>query len=405
MTLDKQEVCIIGGGPTGLMAGILLSRRGILTTIVEKNEWPIDKVCGEGIMPLGVGLLRKYDLLKFIDPMWSRKFVGIKYIDKSGESAEGYFKEEDGLVVRRIALSGGLYEAAKRESLLTLLPNHELLSFQETPDKILVTTRELQTQETVLIGEFDYLVGADGLRSKVRALTNRDGELPVKQKNRMGARVHYEIPPWDNKVQIWWEDGIECYVAPTSENCVEFNFGWDPDMVQPQKGSSRNGVEGNFFEFFPLLKDKIRGAKRLSPFKSWGPLPHKATTPLDRRVVLIGDSSIFYDQITGEGLSLAFLQAELLSETLPTWHTPQGRAKFLDTIKLVGTNYVRVTNFAMFFTRHPLCRKWMIRLLNRSPRLFTYLLHLNMGEYSVFRPPVNLLLQAIFFPKNECCEH
>lgn len=43
----STEVVIIGGGLAGLTAGIHLSQNGISVTIIEKNEYPKHKVCGE----------------------------------------------------------------------------------------------------------------------------------------------------------------------------------------------------------------------------------------------------------------------------------------------------------------------------------------------------------------------
>ena len=47
--MRETKIIIIGGGLAGLTAGIHLSKNGIPVTIIEKNEFPKHKVCGEYI--------------------------------------------------------------------------------------------------------------------------------------------------------------------------------------------------------------------------------------------------------------------------------------------------------------------------------------------------------------------
>jgi len=391
-------VAIVGGGPAGLLSAILLARKGFQVEIFDKGEWPIDKVCGEGLMPIGVNLLEKYDLLKFIDKNKARNFKGITYINNDGKRASGHFIGRSGKVIRRLALSQGLYDAAKLESNIKLNSKTEFLSYEENDFNVNLKVKTIEDQQVVSLSGFDYLIGADGLKSKVRSISDLQGQRFKIQPNRMGARVHVEMEPWDENVQVWWQDGIECYVAPSSNNCVEFNFGWDHDVIKPQRIPGKNLEEG-LFSFFPNLREKALGFKRVSQMRSWGPLPHKALHLQKGRVALIGDAAFFYDQITGEGISLAFVQAEILAKTIKDWNTIEGRETFLYEIDKVANHYFQVTALAMFFTRHPKLRSLMIWLLGRSPELFSHLLHTNMGEYSLYKIPMKYILKGLFCPK------
>ena len=53
------EIVVIGGGPAGLSAALVFSRRGLDTTVIEKRSFPVIKACGEGLMPGGVDSLKR----------------------------------------------------------------------------------------------------------------------------------------------------------------------------------------------------------------------------------------------------------------------------------------------------------------------------------------------------------
>jgi menaquinone-9 beta-reductase len=57
------EVIIIGAGPAGSVAALLLARSGWSVTIIEQHRFPRDKVCGECISALGIDVLERIGML------------------------------------------------------------------------------------------------------------------------------------------------------------------------------------------------------------------------------------------------------------------------------------------------------------------------------------------------------
>ena len=51
MNADKADVLIVGGGPAGLATAIALRQKGASVTVADAMTPPIDKACGEGLMP------------------------------------------------------------------------------------------------------------------------------------------------------------------------------------------------------------------------------------------------------------------------------------------------------------------------------------------------------------------
>ena len=56
------DVFVVGGGPAGLAAAIAARRRGLDVLVADCSAPPLDKACGEGIMPDGLAAARSLGL-------------------------------------------------------------------------------------------------------------------------------------------------------------------------------------------------------------------------------------------------------------------------------------------------------------------------------------------------------
>ena len=55
------DVCILGAGPGGAAAALFLAKEGIPCIVVDKAEFPRDKVCGDALSGKVVEILNRYD--------------------------------------------------------------------------------------------------------------------------------------------------------------------------------------------------------------------------------------------------------------------------------------------------------------------------------------------------------
>src|SRR5690242_11335965 len=97
------DVAVIGAGPAGLAAAIESARRGLRVAVFERRAEPVDKACGEGVMPPGVQALETLGVRSRLRAHECTEFRGIRYIDMDGTTAEGMLPTA-GLAVRRVAL-------------------------------------------------------------------------------------------------------------------------------------------------------------------------------------------------------------------------------------------------------------------------------------------------------------
>jgi len=247
--------------------------------VVERRPGPIDKACGEGLMPHTVKQLEKLG----VHPR-GKEFRGITYLD-ARHSVRAEFRSGQGIGMRRTALSEALHEAAITAGVRIV-----------HGDVGAVT----QDASSVRCGEFTarYLAAADGLHSPIRRSLGLD--LPHRGRRRWGIRRHFQIAPWSDTVEVYWARDTEAYVTPVAE-----------DSVGVAVLTSRQGRLDDHLREFPALAGRLAGAPH-GPDRAAGPLRQRVKSQAAGRVMLVGDAAGYVDALTGEGLGIAFGGAELL---------------------------------------------------------------------------------------------
>ena len=109
--MPEIDVFVIGGGPAGLAAALAARQKGFRVTLAEAARPPIDKACGEGLMPDGMAALEALGLSR--DPLEAYAFRGIRFLE-SGMQVEADFPHGRGWGVRRPILHQALVSAAER---------------------------------------------------------------------------------------------------------------------------------------------------------------------------------------------------------------------------------------------------------------------------------------------------
>ncbi|MBI3926924.1 MAG: NAD(P)/FAD-dependent oxidoreductase [Armatimonadetes bacterium] len=366
--MERLDVLIAGGGPAGLACGVLLARRGLKVVVCEQASYPVDKPCGEGIMPLGVRHLLELGV-RFRE---CRPFSGIHYRFQ-GLEAVGSFREGDGLGVDRRELSRALLEVAQATPGLEVRPATRATPTRHAPGGI-----EVQAGSRAALTRL--LVGSDGLNSRVRAWAGLEG--PAASWKRWGARARFAVAPWSARVEVHWSHGMEAYVTPVSEGHVGVAFCWDRNLHGTVPGRGRLLVF--LLDHFPELRDRL--GPPVGTFAAVGPLQRKSLRPVGPGLALVGDASGYLDPITGEGISLALSQAAALERSVADpllqsrGRVPDGALDVYERRhRVLVRPYHAVTGTVLRLTRHPWLARRVVNALSRDPAAFAVLLSANMG--------------------------
>ena len=281
------DVFIIGGGPAGLAAAIAARQRGFEVVVADGAIPPIDKPCGEGLMPDGLCALA--DLGVTIPPEESYPFRGIRFLS-SGVKVDASFPAGHGLGIRRTKLHRLMIDRAAAAG-VNLLWQTVVTGLH--PDGVWLGTTLVRAR---------WIVGADGAHSRVRQWARLDENVHHQQ--RFAFRRHYRISPWTNCMELHWGSNCQLYVTPVApdEICVAA-ISRDPHLRLDAALAK-----------FPAVAARLAGLERTSTERGAVSATRKLRQVYRGRTALIGDASGGVDAITGEGLCLAFRQAILLSE-------------------------------------------------------------------------------------------
>ncbi|HEU0127938.1 MAG TPA: FAD-dependent monooxygenase, partial [Pseudonocardiaceae bacterium] len=161
------DLLVAGGGPVGLATALYASRAGLSAVVVEPRSSPIDKACGEGLMPGAVEVLGSLGI-----EVGGRPIKGIRYTDGHC-TAEATFRGREGRGVRRSELHAALTAAVAAADIPVL--RGTVGRVEQSRDQVRAAGLEAR-----------YLAAADGLRSPVRRQLGLD--VSPRSRARYGLR-------------------------------------------------------------------------------------------------------------------------------------------------------------------------------------------------------------------------
>jgi flavin-dependent dehydrogenase len=342
------DILVVGGGPAGLAAAIAARQRGFRVLLADRSVPPIDKACGEGIMPDGIAAARRLGIELSGDR--SYPFRGLRFCH--GErSVESPFPAGLGLGIRRTTLHSMMVRRAEEAGVEVRWGTRVSFSAGDIlVDGTPVTAR--------------WIVGADGGQSMVRSWAGLDA---CKSSSlRFGFRRHYRLEPWSEFMELHWGDGCQLYITPVGphEMCVVL-------ISRDQRLRL-----GNALREFPQVAARLAAAGEATLELGGVSATRRLKAVCGGRVALVGDASGSVDAITGEGLCLLFQQAVALADAF----TADDLSLYASAHRRIGRRPRFMASLMLMMDGRARLRSLVMSTLSAHPRLFARMVQFHVGQ-------------------------
>ncbi len=370
----STDVCIIGGGPAGAMAGLRLAKDNIPFILIEKDNFPREKICGDALSGKVPHIIRRLSpemLERFqanCDPMHSH---GIRFIAPGDHVFDVPFIADYDPAVHPVpgfTLERKVFDDFMMKEVLAC-PSGQLKTgttvkkISRSPKGFTVEAEGLQIQSKLLIDasgtssafEFPYLK-----------------EEPANRKTALAVRAYYEgvsdLHP-QNFIELYFlEDLLPGYfwIFPLPGGKVNAGIGVRKDVVLKKK-LKLSAIMDRIIREHPLIAPRFKNAKRLSKPAAYRlPLGNPRFRISGEGYLLAGDAAHLVDPLTGEGVGNAlysgFIAAEQMIDCLQQGRQDEAFMKAYDRrIKRVLGKEMGISSSFQKLLKHKRMVKWIAR--------------------------------------------
>jgi flavin-dependent dehydrogenase len=367
------DALVIGAGPAGSTAALLLARGGMSVALVEKSRFPRRKVCGEYISATTWPVLDELGLSGLEDrggPGITE--VGLFAGDHVGRAPMPLFDGHAGRAVRRELLDPALASLAEREGVELLQPATVLGYARDERRRFIVDVHAPDHDERIAArmivdahGSWERAPGED------RATRSHEGS------DLLGFKAHFEGTSLArNLMPLVLFPGGYGGMVHVERDTASFSCCIRRDMLRCVRTEQRELTAGDAVIAHVMaacrgVREALSGANRTSPWLSAGPI-RPGIRPLHRDgVFFVGNAAGEAHPLVAEGISMAIQSSRLLASHLLA-ATPDNAGRLY--ARAWRENFARRLHASSAFATvlvSPLVRKAGIGLLASMPVALT----------------------------------
>ncbi|MDG2437548.1 Dehydrogenase (flavoprotein) [Polaribacter sp. Hel1_33_78] len=300
--LKNFDIIIIGGGLAGLCNAIHLSKFDKKVLLIEKNNYPKHKVCGEYISNEVLPYLEFLDINPF-------NFGAVK-IDRFELSTT-----KGNLISAKLPLGGfGIsrykldFELSKKaiKNGVTILKDI-VLNVDFSNDSFLVQTKENKKYTSKIT------IGAFGKRSVLDVKMNRN--FIQKKSPYLGVKIHVKGNFPEDLVALHNFKGGYCGVSKVENNAI--NLCYITNFLSFKKYKNIDDFQQKVVFQNHFLKEIFNGSEAIfeKPL-TISQISFVTKNPVENHILMCGDSAGMIHPLCGNGMSMAIQSAQMASKLI-----------------------------------------------------------------------------------------
>ena len=314
-----SAVAIVGAGPAGASLAIRLAAAGHAVTLVEKERFPREKLCGEFISPECFRHFAELGVREEMLSLGGARLTETRFFDAAGRSVAvptRWFGHGDfALSLSRARMDAALLERARAAGANVL--EGARATAAET-DRGRITGIAVSTAEGGRVDiRGDLFVDATGRAGALRRLIEREEHAPAKRSRLVAFKNHLRGVRADPDVcEIYVFPGGYGGLSPVEDRKANLCFIVEAGVAKEFIGRTNNHVE-------LIVERNRRAAETLSVAADageWLAVPvgefGRKRRPGAANLIAVGDAAAFIDPFTGSGMLMALESAELLAECI-----------------------------------------------------------------------------------------
>lgn len=368
----KSDVLIIGGGLAGLSSAIHLLKFGLKVTLIEKNEFPKHKVCGEYISNEVIPYLNYLDIdISLLKPS---NITDLEFSNPKGKIISAKLPL-GGFGISRYVLDHYLFEKAKELGCKIIQDTVTESRFIEN-EFYVITTTNLKFKSKIVIGAF-------GKRSNMDQKLERD--FIFKKSSWLAVKAHYSGILSNHLVGLHNFEGGYCGVSKVENNKINICYLANYETFKKYKNIedfqyevvSKNPNLKAVFDRSTLLFEKPLTISQISFEKK---------SAVKNHILMIGDTAGLIHPLCGNGMAMAIHSAKIASELTIDFLNNK-----IDSRKKLEEKYQQIwnmnfkTRLAMgrFLSRlliHEKLSAFVMQLLIIFPFLLTFIIKKTHGK-------------------------
>lgn len=296
----NKRVLIVGGGPSGAVAGIYLLKHGFNVTLFEKGNKKRNKTCGEGLTPESQHILDQIGMLNTVKK-YAYSIDEMKLFDLSNNPIS--------LKNQYYTLERSMLDSILRDEIETLegkiIYNTTISDWKTTDDSVWVKTRSGQ------IYKGDMLILATGAENSLIKNSN----LVATSYSAVALRAYGENTIGCNSLEFYLHKKLfpaYGWVFPLPGNRINIGVYTHKDTGPTRDLTKLMNI------FYEVLSERYsKPIKIIDPLQGWIlQTGLNSKNIVDDRVLLVGENIACTYNFSGEGIGPAMKSGLLAAETI-----------------------------------------------------------------------------------------